>query len=216
MDTTAPEWWKPRPNQSRLSTKERSSSLLPYGDGRPASPLNQNEDWVDGLSPNGSPTNTSCEIHEHQKSTISSLKFYGAFILLSWCLAALVITQHTSVAWHELQKHLQQNKHHYEQLFDKLDQIKWESKQKQALLRKWIKTKDSLEHERSVMHELNEAHVHMFPLPDKPSKQLVDEWLLHRRGGLQRQVDALSDYLQHISKLAVLERCVSIKYVGFP
>ena len=213
MDSVSLEWWKSRPNQSRLlSTKQRSSSLLPYGDGRPASPLTQNEDWVDdGLSPNTSPTNasSSCEIQqETRKISISNLKLYGTFILISWFLAALVITQHTSVAWNELQKHLQQNTIHYEQLFDTLDQIKRESKQKQALLRKWIKTKDALEHERSVMHELAEAHVHMFPLPAKASKQLVDEWLLHRRGGLQRQVDALSDYLQHISKLAVLERCV--------
>jgi hypothetical protein len=189
--------------------EQRSSSLLPYGGDEPASPLHANEDWGDGLSPNTSPTNeSSCEVRE-RPAISSSVTYYGAFILCSWLLAALLITQHTSTTWYELQNQLQQNKLHYEQLFETLDQVKWESKQKQALLRKWIKTKDALQHERSVMHELAEAHVHMFPLPDKPSKQLVDEWLLHRRGGLQRQVDALSDHLQHISRLAVLERYVS-------
>ncbi|GAX29543.1 hypothetical protein FisN_36Hh037 [Fistulifera solaris] len=195
-------WWKPRP---RITMEQRSSSLLPYGGDEPASPLHANEDWVEGISPNTSPTNaSSCEVRE--RPATSTPTYYGAFILCSWLLAALLITQHTSTTWYELQNQLQQNKLHYEQLFETLDQVKWESKQKQALLRKWIKTKDALEHERSVMHELAEAHVHMFPLPDKPSKQLVDEWLLHRRGGLQRQVDALSDHLQHISRLAVLER----------
>lgn len=211
MDITDQGWWRLRTKPSSSSPPHRSSSLLPYGDGRSSSPLNSNEDWLRGLSPDSSPTNVSCELQKQQKVTILSLKFYGIFILLSWCLAALVITQHTSTAWNDVQKSLEHNLLHYEQLFDKLDQIKRESKQKQALLRKWVKTKDALEHERSVMHELAEAHVHMFSLPDHPSKQMVDEWLLHRRAGLQRQVDTLSNYLQHISKLAVLERYVPFR-----
>lgn len=213
MNIAVQEWWQPRPNQSQFPLKQQRS-LLPYGDGRSSSPLNQQiEDWIHGLSPNSSPTHAaSCEIQSRQKT--STLKFYGAFILLSWCLAALVITQHTSVAWYELQRNLERNLLHYEQIFDQLDQIRWDSKQKQTLLRKWVKTKDALEHERSVMHELTEAAVHMYSLPDHASKQMIDEWLLHRRGGLQRHVDTLSNYLQHMSKLAVLERCVWFTFSG--
>lgn len=109
---------------------------------------------------------------------------------------------------------------HLERYEEHLDDILYDQKQQQALLRKWRSAKSALDHEWRVVQELEKAHMQV-NLSNKSSKATqklvadtttltvpddVKEWFEYRKHALQLQVDTLTEYVQEESKHSVLER----------
>ena len=165
------------------------------------------DEWFSGQSP----TKTSAAAAaaaRYRNSTRRSLRnsiAIVAVVILSWTTAGYT-TARTRRVLHKLQDRQARHKLHLAHSYDDLDQSRQEYRQQTALIRKWQKTREALEHELRVMTELSQAQVQLYPLPERPPTAVITEWFLHRRAGLQRQVDHRVDYLQTMGREWVLTK----------
>lgn len=137
------------------------------------------------------------------------------FASISWIAAVFTAMRSRSILRRLTDQHAR-HRMHLIHAAEQLEKLKYDKQVETALQQKWAKTNAALEHELKIMGQLEQANILMYPLPDNPSPALIKEWLRYREMGLEQQVRSLTNYLQHQSRLAVVERYdMSTRYCSF-